>query len=250
MVLKVRRNRKAERELIERIREKNTKGRDPGISLTDLVYCSRKSYLRLKGETPPPDDDAILTFSFGWAMHWLSERGPEKRKQIEGLWYSPDEIDLALDPENPEKKIVVDFKGTRKSSAKADLGAWPDQLGGYALAEGTNLARLQTLYYVGQYGGKSPVTKSDGTVEIPTPFSPQHRAWDLEYDEAELQGWGRELGRRRRMIEGAKKLEDIPLSEHFDWECKYCPHWGNKCPGGGGERLPWFGAIETQEDIP
>ena len=52
------------------------------------------------------------------------------------------------------------------------------------------------------------------------------------------------------MIDAANVLEDIPVSEHYggeysdrNWECKYCPLKDVVCPGGGGERMPWFSDI-------
>lgn len=240
------RNRDAERELMARVRAKlQARGRAPGLHLTDLIYCLRKSWHRLRHpewyDAQPPDDAFTLITALGHAYHWLLERAAEEPRELAGIHYSPDEIEI--ERTDAWGKRVVEFKTTRTSATKT-LGEMPnyvEQLASYCLFEGAQYGRLQILHLVGTY----------------SPPTPKHIAWDLAFDPLELRMWAGELARRKQLLEAAQRLEDIPLAEHYrgskgktDWECDYCPigpKGAGLCPGGGGERMPFF-AIDTVED--
>ena len=79
---------------------------------------------------------------------------------------------------------------------------------------------------------------------------PIHRCYDIRFEQWELDGWGTELLRRKALVEGARRMEDIPVEEAaYQWQCSdYCPLYLKSCPGGG-RRLPGFPHVQFIEMI-
>lgn len=167
--------------------------------------------------------------SLGKGLHNVFEQAAEETIESDGLLFTPDEIVTGSG-----EPFVVEFKTTRMSASKSlsEMGTYTEQAAGYCAFLGITRARLHVIFLAGNY----------------KPPKPLHHCYDLEFDERELSWWKGEILRRRDLILGAGSLESIPLAEHTDWECNYCPIKGTLCEGGGGQRSPAFPHVEMIEE--
>jgi hypothetical protein len=236
--MKVWRNPAAASALLARIRSERPDR--SGLHLSGLISCARRTFWQLRhpedfGDGGPyaEDDGFTLVVALGKGFHNMLEDGEETTYEQDGVLFTPDDL---------EDDLVVEIKETRKSSrqspADGQLYNYVEQAAGYCVYLSKQLgrpitkARLAVVHICGDWKG-SPM--------------PVLHVWDLEFEDWELEAWGKELDRRKKLILRAKTIDDIPLYEHYaggktdrNWECNYCPLKDHICPGGGGERLPFF----------
>jgi hypothetical protein len=231
-------------ELLRRVRDERPE-RTEGIHLSGLLYCLRKEWhkgrnpsLWAEGGPYAEQDDLTLKFTLGETVHRVLGGGTDavKTKIVDGIHYTPDDVVMATTLADGRKRID-EFKTTAYSANKSlqDTPQYLDQLGGYCAFEETLYGRLYVIHTRGFYNSKDPATGK------PRGFDPVLRAYDIEFHPIELAGWRRELRRRKGLLEGASRLTDIPVEEHWSWECEpYCPLFGEVCEGGKGQRVGAF----------
>lgn len=221
-------NPKAAQQLITlaRTNQEEENARINGVHVSDLIYCSRKGWYRLHteggGAGIPEDPQFSLVLLVGHALHiMLQRRIPEERVVAE---FPLGPVHGTVDLHDP---FFAELKSTRKTANAHPADASPqyfEQLATYALFEARDKGTAVILHLAGDYGK--------------TTRWPLMKAWDVEWEPGELEGWDEELHRRYELVTGEVLP---PLSEHFEWECGEC-EWRKvgRCPGGGHERKAFF----------
>lgn len=218
---------------IARERQDSLNARLDGLHVSDLIHCSIPPWLRLHSDTSLGTEGEIaeevaLIFLSGQALHALLEHGEAENRLVRDM----DGVVLngTVDLMEVEDGLLfpAELKSTRISAAAEIAVKAPhyiEQLATYAVMHGINFGRLYVFHMLGDYTG----TKR-----------PQLRAWDVYFEESELDNWTVEMQRRADLIRGGS----LPsLAEHKTWECEYCTLWaenGGLCAGGEGERRLFF----------
>lgn len=209
-----------------RRREQRDATRSGGVHVSDLVYCLRKAWLRGQPNYTEPEQSpsTTLLFATGKAIQaWLTGRlSDEPELHWDGITGTPD---YRMDG------VLTEFKATYASAAREvrTTQNYLDQLACYMVMDGTMRGYL-VVYYINGYYNWMRKKKVGGDNERGV-----LKAFIVEFaSEAERDAWAMEMRRRRALIQQATTLEDIPLTEHFTWECEYCPFFGTDCPGGPG----------------
>ena len=68
------------------------------------------------------------------------------------------------------------------------------------------------------------------------------RLYEINFTGEELQAWHDTLTSRFRNLVG---VDEPDLSQHYDWQCRYCPRKGVYCPGPKGE---WVSPFEVKAE--
>ena len=218
--------------------------------LSILLYCLRKAkhkqqFPKLWSDGGPfeEQDESTLKMMLGEDSHILlgGKTDSVKTKEFEGILYTPD--DVFVEEGSSGEKRIVEFKTTAYSAKKTirDLPQYLDQLGGYCVAEGTNKGRLVVIHTRGYYNSKDPIT---GEVRG---WNAVMKVYDVEFHPLELEGWKRELIRRKKVYESAQSFTNISTDEAWSWECGYCPLHKSACEGGG-KRVGAFQYFEFKEN--
>lgn len=234
-------NQEATHELLNRIRA-NYPERRAGIHVSDLIFCSRKAWYRLRsmGGVDGETDEATITFLLGRGYHEHlegAEGGGEHQLELvfqpgvgnsgEPGSYEPIKVSGTMDAIEGWG-LPIEFKTTRASSNKGPLESphYVEQLASYCLATGATNGRLYILYINGNWKPPKPVMV----------------CYDVVFTLEELADWRDEAERRAQVI----VADTLPgLQEHYEWECGYCPFHKVVCEGGGGTRSGWFKANLT-----
>lgn len=208
------------------------KQREPGLHVSDLIYCLRKRWYQRNGISCPPETDESLSIMLlGEGHHGVIEpRGQGEHRAI--LKLGDHDVHATLDIYLPESTLFLhptEIKTTRLSSNKipsVDMPMYVDQLASYCLAVGDPEGLLLVWHIMGDY--KENWGK------------PTLRAWEFKFTPRELYAWQAELGHRARTLEGAMPWVDGV--NHYVGECAHCPYFykkGGPCEGGDG-RAPFF----------
>lgn len=212
-----------------------TNARADGLHASDLIYCLRKTiYKNERKATGLADleilDPKTLALFLTGAGHHVILQG---RKQSEikarfpigsGIVARGEEIwvhatlDLWEEEEEGADPTAILFlpgeiKSTRKSAGK-DIYESPhyiEQLAEYCVIWRSMEGRLYGLFLNGDY-------KTNRT--------PMFLCWRVEFAPSEMYTWEVELYRRATIVSRGV----LPQSEHYTWECEYCPF--NETVGG------------------
>lgn len=219
------------KQLLQLARQMQDEGnfREEGAHVSDLIGCSIKAWLRLivqnhldavaEGEEDPQFSLVLL---LGNALHTMLQRRMPEKKVIWQTEFGP--VYGHVDMTDP---VFAELKSTRTSANKHPVDAHPtyiEQLASYARFENREDGNLIVMFLSGDYGK--------------TTRWPIMKAWEIEWEEGELEAWEQELTRRLALITGPDRPS---LDEHYPWECENCG-WrkSGACPGGGGTRKPFF----------
>lgn len=219
--------------------------REPGLHVSDLIYCRRKAWYRQQARARAEasgttfeeyDTDTLVMFMLGHGYHALLEQGEAERKVVLYVYPRGDRPDDVIpvhgtiDGRVREDGSPEEFKTTRYSSNKPieEMIHYVEQVAAYCLGLRTDHGRLSIIFINGAYNKNGSGMK------------PTIRTLDLEFSEAELDAWGYELGRRAGQLLAPTPP---PLPCHRAWECSYCPFnqkVGGPCSAGPGEQRHWF----------
>lgn len=221
-------------ELVRRALEKKEHGhpREPGLHVSHLVQCRRRSWYELHGhEVPPHSIDKLIMFMMGEGHHLFLQRGLSEKTL---RWQSPSGFWITgnVDLEEQDVEGNTELKTTRYSAKKMvwDMQQYIEQVCSYNVMDGMKTeARIYVFHLLGDYTGAKQASGA---------------AWDLSFEDHELVEWRDEMDRRAATI-----LDEVPpsLDDHRDWECQYCPFLaarGGPCPGSKGTKFKWFVAEE------
>jgi len=201
--------------------------RAPGVHVSDLIRCLRRSWYEKRGYVASdPGVDSIMLLGHGHHGVLQPPAGAEMHVTLAGEVPIHGTIDVYL-PENKLWTHPTEIKSTRYSSEKPvidGLGQYIEQLAAYCLIVGDPTGRLVIWHLMGNYS---------------TSRAPKLRVWDIIFEEGELESWEPELRRRAAILIGD---EEPSLDEHFEWECKDCPLRTvlGLCEGGEGRVTAWF----------
>ena len=222
--------------LEEAIERANAKERTPGLHVSDLISCRRRAWYKRRGILPPvtTSQEQESIFLLGQGHHRVLQ--PSDYAEIAFMIIDTDaqenihgHID-AYWPQNPLWGQPTEIKSTRYSSSKdaaTDTPHYIEQLAAYVLGMGVTRGRLLVWYMMGNYADqRAPVLK----------------AYDIEFSQHELDAWREELLNRKEIIL-APDPPDVLDSNHYKWECEYCPYShkrGGLCETGKGDDTPFF----------
>jgi CRISPR/Cas system-associated exonuclease Cas4 (RecB family) len=214
----------------------------PGIHVSDIIHCLRRSYLD-KADPQPEAPHEMLAKFYGLAMHDYLDQGNGDHGEIdveyEGL---VGRVDLF------EDGILRDYKTTKK--IYADLlpygeHAMQQQVYAFMLEQsGHQVARI-LLVYISKFGPtecskcKLPVEVGIfGEMSCPrcgsTPRNSTFGVKTIEVLKESPAFMKKYIDERKGILEKARDSGPIPDGEP-SWQCKYCQHL---CPwrdGGNGD---------------
>jgi len=190
-----------------------------GRHVSDLLYCSRKTWYReQQGGEGDMDDRKALTLMLGHGYEFLL--GEDDTTQVE---IEQDGITGTLDlvrSRTWHEKLGSGSQVTRSERWPVELKTtryglkwpvehfqhWINQLATYAYLLGATRGSLVVIYII------PAVAKQ----------------WDFTWTKEELAAWWVELRGRATILEGAKHEGPDP-QYRYSWECKYCPFYHNPC---------------------
>lgn len=215
--------------VIEHIRASFSDQREPGTHVSDLTGCLRKAWARKHGVVEQElDPSTVLLFATGRAIQDYITGGSAKETEVRLQWEGiHGTVDSVTDG------VPVEVKATYVSAASDPVARSPhyfDQLASYCLMLGATLGHLAIFYINGYYDFMRKKPREDAKVGERSVL----KVFDVHFGLEELMRWSGELVGRRQRLEAAKNLEDIPLDDHYTWECDFCPLKGRQCPGGPG----------------
>ena len=183
-------NPEIERYVLDRLKSVRT---DKHVHVTDLIYCLRKAWYRIKGVEPMIDDSSIIATGFGRGMHDILEVAPLKEIPVEkdGIYGS---IDMIADR-------VTEIKTTRY---RLDIKEpWIKQIMSY-------------LYMKGE-------TEAD--VIVVDVARKKVKGYRIIFDNDELERhWRWMINRKRELEMYLEKDEPPPSTPVYSWECDFCPY--------------------------
>lgn len=222
--------------LDEAIARANAKERTPGLHISDLISCRRRAWYKRRGVPEPitTSQEQESIFLLGQGHHKVLQ--PSDYAEVAFLILDPDsgeQIHGHIDaywPQSPLWGVPTEIKSTRYSSSKdaaSDTPHYIEQLAAYVLGMNMTRGHLLVWYMMGDYAkNRAPVLK----------------AYDIEFTKSELEAWRQELFDRVQMILDIDP-PDVVESNHYTWECDYCPYSrkkGGPCETGKGKDTPFF----------
>lgn len=184
-------------QIFDNIRKTVTEDRE-GIHLSDLIYCSRKAYWRMKGMAPSATDKQCLLWTTGYAFqHWLFPAEIEVPIQVDGIWCSPD------------ISSGIEVKSTRQSSGNFDFDSmlhWKRQILGYCKALNKLEYDLVVMFVCGNY--KPPFPNLD--------------CWHIVATQEEVDENWLWICSKALILTHALLTNTPPEPDNEPWECKMC----------------------------
>jgi len=208
--MKIIENPEIERYILDRLKSVRS---DKSIHVTDLIYCLRKAWYRIKGYDANIPDEAVMATGLGRGLHEVFETSPFKEVQVErdGIVGS---IDMIAD-------TITEIKTTR-----------------FRLDIRENWIR-QIKAYLAMYGGR------EADLLVVDVAGNRVKGYRLIFTDEEIDEWWRwMLDRKKRLEEHLTKDEPPPQEPEYKWECNGCPYRA-VCKGEQPEvdftLLWWFG---------
>ena len=182
--------------------EANIFYRSPFIHRSDLIYCLRKAFFRIKGIEKPKPSKFMPLAVIGRVLHVLMEEVYERREVVKSKFGFTSTIDMLKDGK------PVEIKTTRATVTVKKLHdvfkTWREQLETAMLFTDQNVGHLFVLNVV---SGKLSV-------------------YDFSFEsEGEAMTFEKELLNRKRLLEYALELNNyrvLPLPEC--WQCNFCEY--------------------------
>lgn len=223
---------------------------EPHASASAVIYCLRKAWCRYhpgQCQENPIKETAPerMPMTIGTALHAVMAKAEKAtrsvnvplRVKINGVWVVGEADSIT----SGEVHAIEDGKTTRKEgctySPERDP-AYIEQLALYLVLH--NLMFLDPIYkgvlhvwhMLFCYGSKAKGTTRD--------WMPGPTSWVIQFDNAWLNKWTDEIGRRAKIVTGP----DLPAPNPYDWECGYCPFAqakGGFCPGPTEDQIKQVG---------
>lgn len=173
--------------------------RSPYIHRSDLIYCLRKAFFRIKGIEKPKLSEFAPLAIIGKVLHSLMEVYKRKEVVKTKLGFSS-RIDMLNENGNP-----IEIKTTRATVTLERLQqifrTWREQIATAILFTEQDIAHLFVLNVI---SGKLNV-------------------YDFSFEsETERTAFKKELLARKRLLKKALKLNNYQILPCSDWECKFC----------------------------
>ena len=205
--------------------------REPGVHVSDLIYCRVKSWYRInlpEGTDEELSVEQLSLFLMGAGHHSVFQQCIPEKPGVLDLGIGVDvhgtpDLDLPDDPQLPGE-----IKTTRASAGKPPADWYYEQLAAYCLMRGINRGRLYPYFVNGVYRPK---------------MNPILRAIDVEFTPDEMLEWEKELAYRVGQVMGPVAPDPKDPETHYTWECGYCPlnmSNGGPCAGGPGHKVGFF----------
>lgn len=189
-IVKIIENPEIERYVLDRLKSVR---KDKSIHVTDLIYCLRKAWYRIKGFDPIITDASIIATGSGRGLHEVLEVAPLKEVPVEkdGIRGS---IDMIADR-------VTEIKTTRHRLDVKD--SWIRQIKSY-------------LYMVGETEADLLVVDISGM---------RVKGYRLVFTKDEIENhWKWMLERKRTLEKYLDENTPPPAMPEYGWECLYCPY--------------------------
>ena len=225
--LNLKRNKKAERFLLEKSREwLDSSERSPGIHATDLL-SPRKAYWR-EVKPLPLTDRQVTIFLIGRVLHAFVlsavDEIPLSWETDGGSKYCVD-LDISYSPDKILSGEIKEFKTARNFNAPdtiSDLWGYVEQLLIYMVAENKLTSTLWILYI----NLRDKETKRT---------SPEFRAYRIKISQEDLERTRAELLQIRLALAGAIEIQDhtiLPLCAEYMCGDGNCGWWDDCKPEG------------------
>lgn len=180
--------------------------RDGGkIHRSDLIYCPRKAYFRIKGyEEKETDDGAVTKKRIGESLHVLFEVC--ERKEVEGVVDGVvGKVDMLADPDLGYVDEPIELKSTRGKLRGADWvelqhSEWVDQLMTACLFSGKQRGHLSVLQVI--------------TGDLKT--------YTVTVTQGEIDSFWKGKMEIKTLLSMALDVNDYKPLPKGTWECKYC----------------------------
>lgn len=181
--------------------ESNKFYRSNNIHRSDLIYCLRKAFFRIKGIQKPKRSKYMPLAVIGKILHILMEI--YKRKEIVKTKFGfTSTIDMLKEDDKP-----IEIKTTRATVTVEKLHkvfkVWREQVGTAILFTDEDIGHLFVLNVI---SGKLNV-------------------YDFTFEsETERKAFKKELLARKRLLKRALKMDNYHILPCSDWECKFCEY--------------------------
>lgn len=179
----------------------NTFYRSPHIHRSDLIYCLRKAFFRIKGiQKPKPSPYAPLAV-IGKTLHVLMEIY-KRREVVKTKFGFTSSIDMLKSDDKP-----IEIKTTRANVTLERLHeifkTWREQIGTAILFTNEDIGHLFVLNVI---SGKLNV-------------------YDFSFEsETEKTTFKKELLMRKRLLKRALKMDNYRILPLSNWECRFCEY--------------------------
>jgi hypothetical protein len=228
--------------------------RREGVHVSDLIFCSRKSWAERQTDyVPEVSDSTVLTWLRGLSHEDLLSEGViqvqagfcftcQRVSGQLGETSCPDCTDVLLTGTidwiqvlDPETFVPVEMKSTMKSSNKGpqDLAWYFDQIKSYMAIHNLPLGRVAILHVRGDYSFGDPDVRSDGP-------QADFRVYAIRWrDPSARDNWLARLNIRKHKVLGNPMPALDYDSPAHDMICSYCAI-GERLPNGNEcEKFPW-----------
>ena len=184
----------------------NTFYRSPFIHRSDLIYCLRKAFFRMKGITKPKPSPYAPLAVIGKTLHVLMEIY-KRREVVKTKFGFTSSIDMFKEDDKP-----IEIKTTRANVTLEKLygtfKTWREQVGTAILFTNEDIGHLFVLNVI---SGKLNV-------------------YDFSFEsETERTAFKKQLLMRKRLLKRALKIDNYQILPCSEWECRYCEYEGDVC---------------------
>jgi len=193
--MKMKRDKEMERMILDKILKKRT---DREIHVTDLVYCLRKAYFRLKDVKADIPDSKRLLFTAGRAHHEILEVLKDKEVPVK-VYDIKGTIDMVKHREVCGAYVPIEIKTTRGKTIQPH---WIIQLGFYCTMLNTYTGYLVVFYLI----------------------NPRLEAYKCEFTDEELDNFLNIMLKRKEILQKALEENKPPSKSYigFEGECRHC----------------------------
>ena len=175
--------------------------RSPFIHRSDLIYCLRKAYFRMKGIEKPKSSPYAPLAIIGKVLHSLM--GIYKRREVVKTKFGfISSIDMLKQDGKP-----IEVKTTRATVTLEKLHetfkTWREQIGTAILFTNEDIGHLFVLNVI----------------------SGELKVYDFSFEsETERTAFKKQLLARKRLLKRALKMDNYRILPCSDWECKFCEY--------------------------
>ena len=211
--------------------------RPEGIHVSDLLFCLRKAVVR-RFQPDPISPQRTLLFAMGRGMQaYLSRASQDEPPMVlDGIWGTVDQLQTGV------PALPLEYKATFSHPGWGPSAHYFQQLASYCKMQGVLEGALVLFYVDGYRAFPKPkgFTPPEGPKGTDRPVLLVYR---VAFSQDDLDNWWWEMLQRKNVLENAleeaapltlqQRVELVPLTEHWTWECGACP-LGGLCLGGLG----------------